>query len=169
MSIHTKFTTIQATLYRSDESEIDAVEHAYGVSLPKGYRELMCELGEGILGGWLRFYPPRRIQRGPYGQQDWLERIRQYWFWGDGNGHLNKNEALRALVFADSLEGDEIVCHPDKREQVFVLPRHSNEVFALPNTIDDIIRWFFSSGILVEAFEDWSFEPFDTSKNARQE
>jgi hypothetical protein len=61
------------SLILSTESEVDELEKKYGITFPNGFREFMSKFGEGTLGCYLRFYSPKRIEHGPYGQTEWLE------------------------------------------------------------------------------------------------
>jgi hypothetical protein len=55
------------------------------------------------------------------------------------------------------------VCHPDKKGKVFVLPRDSDDIFPLPDSMEDIVTWFYTAGVVIEDLDDWTFEPFDSS------
>ena len=152
--------------FLSSDGEVAEAERELGIRFPAGYAELVTNFGEGWLGGWLRIYPPRRILHGPYGQDDWLERIRKYWFWD--RGALTKTEALDSVVIGDSAEGDEIICNRTRKQSVFILPRHDEESYEISGSMDEIIHFFFESGILVEPFEDWTFEPFSTERHVKK-
>jgi hypothetical protein len=96
------------------------------VSFPQGYREYVTRLGEGVLGGVVRIYPPWRIEKE---LDEWRRRVGKYWFWEKGRKVLPKERGVECVVIGDTVMGDEIVFHPGRPGRVFVLPRESERVF----------------------------------------
>ena len=116
----------------------------------------MIRFGEGVLGGsFIRIYPPQRIVRD---LAEWRARIAEYWFWDQGAAVLPKERALECIVFADTLNGDEMVFHPRVPDQVFILPRDSQDIFVIGPDLPAVIEWCCSSGVLTEPFDDRVFE-----------
>src|SRR5688572_1289215 len=114
-------------LVRSTNADVDRFESEYWLTLPKGYREYITRLGEGILGGsWVRIYPRSRIVRE---LDEWRDRVRQFWFWDAGRKLLPKSRALECVVIGDTMGGDELVFHPSRPNRLFVLPRESEKIF----------------------------------------
>src|SRR5262249_6380317 len=62
----------------SPPAEVDAAEMQFGIRFPAGYREYVTQFGEGVLGGYIRIYPPRRILSGANNVAAWRRRIDQY-------------------------------------------------------------------------------------------
>ncbi|NOU05674.1 MAG: SMI1/KNR4 family protein [Hyphomicrobiaceae bacterium] len=136
---------------------VEEAERQLGVRFPHGYREYIIRFGEGVLGGsFIRIYPPQRIV---CDLVEWRARIEEYWFWDQGAAVLAKEQALECIVFADTINGDEIVFHPNAPDEIFVLPRDSGGIFAIGPGVPSAIEWCCSSGILTERFDELVFEP----------
>lgn len=150
-------------LVLSSLAEVDDAEAQLGIRFPLGYREFVTCFGEGVLGGtYIRFYPPRRILSGSNNVAEWRRRIDEYWFWDDGRELLTKDQALQATIIGDTLDGDELIVHPQSPERIYVLPRHSENIYVAGDGLPAAIEWLCGSGILTEAFKEREFEPFDT-------
>jgi hypothetical protein len=145
--------------------EVDAAEERLGIRFPSGYREYVTRFGEGVLGGcYIRIYPPWRILNGSNNVKEWRERIGEYWLWDEDPETLDQEKALQCVIIGDTLDGDELVVHPNNPERVNVLPRHREEVLVAGDGLLPAIEWLCSSGTLTEAFAEREFEPFDSRK-----
>lgn len=154
-------------LVLSPGSEVDEAEAKLRIKFPSGYREYVTRFGEGILGGtYVRIYPPRRILTGSNNNEEWRNRISQYWFWDDGKDKLTKAQALECIIIGDTYDGDELLVCPSNPERIYVLPRHSEDIHVAGNNLPEAIEWLCSSGVLTEAFEERVFTPFDSRENA---
>ena len=154
-------------LILSTDEDVDDAESQLGISFPKGYREFVTTLGEGILGGcYIRVYPPKRILRGLNNVREWRERIDEYWFWDDGREVLPKSKALECFIIGDTMDGDELIFHPSRPDRIFVLPRHYEHIPFVDGGLFTTLHWLCASGELTEAFDEREFEPFDSSKEA---
>jgi len=51
----------KGSLVRATPAEVDALESKLRLEFPKGYREYVTKYGEGILGTYVRVYPPWRV------------------------------------------------------------------------------------------------------------
>src|SRR5262245_22568624 len=150
-------------LVLSPSVEVDAAESQLGIRFPTGYREYVTRFGEGVLGGcYVRIYPPRRILAGVNNLADWRQRIEEDWFWDAGRDVLTKERALQSVIIGDTLDGDELIVHPDNPERVYVLLRHSEEIHVAGDGLPAVIEWLCGSGTLTEAFDERNFEPFDS-------
>jgi hypothetical protein len=153
-------TVVGGPLVLSPAAEVDAAEAQLGIRFPSGYREYVTRFGEGVLGGsYLRIYPPRRILSG---SNEWRQRIDEYWFWDDGADVLTKDQVLESIIIGDTLDGDELIVHPDNPERIYVLPRESEDIPVAGEGLPAAIEWMCSSGTLTEPFEERNFEPFDS-------
>lgn len=151
---------IGGSLLRSETSEVDQAEVRLGVRFPTGYREYVTRFGDGVLGGsYIRIYPPQRILSGENNLDEWRQRIGEYWFWDDGREVLTKEQALQAIIIGDTLDGDELIFHPREPERIYVLPRHSEEIYMAGMGLPEAIEWLCSSGKLTEPFSQRNFEP----------
>ena len=159
--------TKEARLFLSPESEVDDAEEKLGIRFPSGYREYVTRFGEGFLGGtYVRIYPPRRILSGINNNEEWRQRIAQYWYWDQGRDILSKEAALESTIIGDTYDGDELVVHANNPERIFVLPRYSGEIHVAGDGLVPAIEWLCSSGVLTEAFDERVFDPFDSRAQA---
>lgn len=156
-------TVCGGPLALTTNGEIDALEATLGVTLPRGYREYLTTLGEGVLGGcFVRVYPPRRVS----GElEEWRERIRAYWFWDAGRAVLSKQRALESVLIADTVGGDELVFHPQEPGRLLALPAESGKIFVAGSGLLEAVEWLCDSGKLARRFRERVFEPFDTAKS----
>lgn len=139
-------------------NEVAHAEVALHIKFPVGYREYITKFGQGVLGGdFVRIYPPARIVRD---LEEWRDRISEYWFWDEGADILTKENALRCIILGDTVNGDELVFHPDAPNTVMVLPRDSEKIFKAGESLPEAIEWLCNSGILTEAFGERVFVPF---------
>jgi hypothetical protein len=162
-SVFENVTVVGGPLVLSPQTEVDAAEAQLGIRFPFGYREYVTQFGEGVLGGsWLRIYPPRRILAGKNNLAEWRQRIDKYWFWDDGRDVLTKEQALQSVIIGDTLDGDELIVHPDHTDRVYVLPRNSEKIYLAGDGLPAAIEWLCCSGTLAEPNMERNFEPFDS-------
>ena len=144
----------------ASEAEVSDAENSLGAKFPTGYREYVTRFGQGILGGYIRIYPPTILVDGNNRLQEWRKRIEEYWFWRQGETVLPKHKALECIIVGDTLDGDELVFHPDQPNKIYVLPRHSEKIFVVRGGLESLIEWLCASGVLTDAFPQRDFEPF---------
>ncbi len=141
-------------------TEADELASRLWITFPKGYREYVTLLGEGILGGsFVRIYPPWRIEQELPG---WRRRIKKYWFWDCSRKLLPKERAAECVILGDTTNGDELIFHPTRPNQLFILPRDSELIFATGADLLTAVEWMCASGKLIEPFSDRNFAPFDS-------
>ena len=139
------------------DAEIDMVEAQLGLTFPRGYRAYLTTLGEGVLGGHLvRVYPPQRVADD---LEKWRDRIDRYWFWDAGSPVLSKPSALESVVIADTLNGDEVIFHPDEPDRLLVLPADTEKIFVAGADLLEAVEWLCSSGKVTRRFPERVFEP----------
>ncbi|HEX5104436.1 MAG TPA: SMI1/KNR4 family protein, partial [Pirellulaceae bacterium] len=51
------------SLVLAKRAEVDALESDLWITLPKGYRDYVTQLGQGSLGSFVRVYPPWQIAK----------------------------------------------------------------------------------------------------------
>jgi hypothetical protein len=147
-------------LVLATRTQVAQLEARFKARMPKGYRDYVTRLGEGVLGGcFVRIYPPWRILSG---NKLWRERIKEYWFWGKNADTLTQSQALKSILIGDSVDGDELVFYPHEALHLFILPRHSENIFKVPNTLLEAVEWMCSSGKLTRRFKQRKFEPYDS-------
>ena len=144
--------------------DVDDLASRFWITVPPGYREYVTRLGEGVLGGSLvRIYPPWRIEKE---LPEWRRRISKYWFWDEGREVLPKERAAECVIVGDTLNGDELLFHPNRPSRLFVLPHDSGQVFDAGGDLLAAVEWMCASGELVEPFDERNFEPFDSRPQA---
>lgn len=136
--------------------EVAALERDLGVAMPPGYAEFVTSLGEGTYGDSLQVKLPETIRRDLAGTR---ERWRQYWFWDERL--LTQEDAAGAMAVADTDTGDEFVVHPKLPGKILVLPRDSDDVVDAGGTLDDLLDWYGTSGLVatpvgVRWFTSWA-------------
>lgn len=144
-------------------AEVDSLESRLWMKFPDGYREYIARFGEGLLGGsFIRVYPPWRIEQELV---EWRRRINKYWFWDAGRKILPKDRALECILIGDTVNGDELVFHPNRPDRLFVLPRDGEKVYEAGNDLPAAIEWMCSSGKLTVVITERVFEPFNGRSN----
>lgn len=141
--------------------DVAAAEAALGARFPTGYYDFITRYGRGILGGLVRIYTPADIVSGPNNVRDWRARIDEYWFWDASAALLPKAKALECVAIADTVGGDELIFHPDQPDRLYVLAHDFDEAYLASEAgLEAAVDWFFTSGVIDEPFEDFSFEPY---------
>jgi hypothetical protein len=158
---------LKKPLILADPAAVDAIETKLWIGFPAGYRDYVTKLGEGVLGGsFVRIYPPWRIEKE---LDEWRRRISKYWFWETSGEVLPKERALECVIIGDSVNGDELIFHPARPKQLFVLPRDGEKTLIAGSSLLEAVEWMCSSGELTEPFAEREFEPFDSRNEVRDE
>jgi hypothetical protein len=155
------FHATSASRHYDDPAAISDAETRLGVRFPDGYRDFIARFGEGLLAGYVRVYPPYQLLDGDNSIAEWRKRIDEYWFWEEGEAILPKHKALECHIIADTVDGDELVAHPDEPNLLYVLPRYEGAIYVAGSGLLPAIEWLLTSGALTDPIEDRSFEPFD--------
>jgi len=138
--------------------DVQDLESRLGTTVPVGYGEFITRFGEGVLGGsYIRIYPPSRILAE---LEEWRSRIDEYWIWDEGCDVLPKDQALKSIILGDTVDGDELIFHPDRPDNVYVLPRDSESIFLAGIGLAQAVEWLCTSGVLTEPFNERDFEAF---------
>jgi hypothetical protein len=151
------------------EEDIEQLETALATPLPRGYADFVSKLGVGTYCDILRVYSPARILTE---YADVRKRWDEYFFWEVGRDVLTREQALRCVIFADTIDGDEIIARPDMPDRLFVLPRHDELIYWIPGSFDSPLTWQGSSGAVMREptfryFESWrdrEYREFFTAK-----
>lgn len=150
--------------YYANTALVEDAERQMGVRFPNGYGEFIARFGEGLLGGYLRVYPPHQILEGDNNVMEWRRRIDEYWFWDDGRDVLTKEKALECTIVADTVDGDELATHPSEPDRLYVFPRYEETIYVAGDGLFAAIEWLLTSGTLTDPIEDRTFSPFDGRK-----
>lgn len=104
-----------------EAGKVERAETALGMRFPDGYRDYVGRFGEAILCTFVRVYPPARVLDD---LAQWRERVGECWFWGRHNDGMDETLVQRAACIADTMNGDELIIHPDRPHQLYLLPRY---------------------------------------------
>lgn len=140
---------------------MDDAERQIGTPFPQGYRDFIARYGEGLLGGFVRVYPPYQVLSGDNGVNAWRGRIDEYWFWDEGADLITKDRTLECVIVTDTTQGDEVIMHPSEPDRLYVLPRYDEAIYEAGFGLLSAIEWLLTSGVLTEPIGDRSFTPFD--------
>ncbi|TXT21317.1 MAG: hypothetical protein FD138_4076 [Planctomycetota bacterium] len=148
--VTTRLATVSA-------EQVRAAEETLKVKFPKDYSEFVTKFGEGTYSGFVRVYPPERIFKE---LREVQQRWDEYFLWDEGPEVLTKAEVVESIVFADTVNGDELIFHPGKPNRLFLLPRHSYSVLEVADSLSAAIDWLCASGKLTapigfKYFESW--------------
>jgi hypothetical protein len=151
------------------QEELNDLEKRLGMPVPVGYAEFISKLGTGTYCDLLRVYEPARILREC---KEAHNRWAEYFFWEVGQGVLAKDEVLKCLIFADTIDGDEVVAHPAIGDRLFVLPRHDDMIYWVPKSFEAPLEWHGQKGLVrpepgfryFESGRDRKFREFFTAK-----
>lgn len=154
---------VREPLVLATQADVEELESRMWVAFPEGYRDYVTRLGDGVLSSFVRIYPPWRIETE---LAEWRRRINKYWLWDEGRDVLPKERALECVTVGDTINGDEVLFHPMRRNRLFVLPRDSEQVLDAGADLMAAVAWIGHSGELIEPFSEWSFEPFDSRLQA---
>jgi hypothetical protein len=139
--------------------DVDEMEARLWITFPAGYREYVTRLGDGELSGFVRIYPPWRIDKE---LPDWRLDINKYWFWQEEKDLLPRARAPECVYLGSTAQGDQLVFHPHRPERLFVLPRHEEKMFVAGADLLSAVDWMCSSGKLTRRIKDRTFEPWDS-------
>jgi len=151
---------VKGPLVTASAEEVEALEAKLWITFPDGYIDYVTRLGEGYLSDFIRIHPPWRIDK----EVDaWRRERAQYWFWDEGPPLLPKARAVECVCIGDTLNGDQLVFHPSRRDRLFVLPRQQCEVFEAGPDLLSAVDWMLRSGRLIAgARRKLQFEAFDS-------
>ena len=141
---------VSDNLATATPAQVAKAEATVGGRFPPGYTEYVTQLGLGDFSTYVRVYMPDRVERD---LAEWRERVQEYYFWDAGADVLTKERVLKAVVFADTFDGDELIFEPGGTGGIYVLPRHDEYVYYVGDTLDEAIEWLCGSGKLTGAIE----------------
>jgi len=162
----TNIKIVGGPLVLASVAEVGKAQDQLWITFPRGYREFVTALGEGVLGGsFVRVYPPWRIVNE---LSEWRDRIRKYWFWEKGEKVLPKERALESVIVGDTVNGDELIFHPGKPDRLFVLSVEKEQIFEAGSDLLAAVEWMCASGKLTKRFTERNFEPFEDSRKQKK-
>jgi hypothetical protein len=139
------------------QEQLALLQKTLGFPLPVGYAEFMATLGIGDYCGLLRVYEPDAIpEENRQTQALWQE----YFSWEDGRDVLPREEVARCVVFANTIDGDNLLFHPRIPDRLFVLPRHDDTIYWVPECFLNPLEWYDQSGLVTPAPAFKTFESY---------
>ena len=129
--------TAELKLTLAMPAEVDALEANLDASMPVGYKEYVTTLGFGDYCNYIRIDMPARILSG---YEEYRRFLREYWFWEMGD-ILPKERALESIKIGDTIDGDVIIFHPSRSDELFVLPRHDDMLYRIGSNLYEAIDW----------------------------
>ena len=136
-------------------SEVADTAARLGLTFPSGYAEYVTGLGEGTLSGYLHIWLPGKVRDD---LPEHRRRLSGHFFW-DEDGPLTPARARETVILGDTMDGDDLVFHPDRPDDLFVLPRHKDRVYRVGPGLDAAIDWLCDSGVLTRPMTFRYFEP----------
>jgi hypothetical protein len=132
-------------LERVRAEELDAIEQTIECKLPADYRAIMTTFGVGTYCGFVYFWHPGEIPRQTQVYREIWARYSEF-FWPQSDRILALDQALRSFVLAITIDGDEIIFCPPPRDSFYVLPRHDQVVYTMPQGLSDPLVWEGGAG-----------------------
>ena len=105
---------VSRELNTTSQDAVQAAENVLNIKFPVGYEEYVTRMGKGVFSNWVRVYMPDRIVNE---HADFKERWSEHYFWEKEK----MPEVLESLILGDTLDGDELVYHPNLNEFVYLL------------------------------------------------
>lgn len=145
-------------------AEVDAIAARLGLTFPDGYAEYVTELGEGFLSNHLQIWLPQKVEAEIPTQR----QLRSDQFFWDADGPLSPARAAETVMLGDTMVGDRIVFHPDRPNDLFVLPRNDDQIYRIGPGLEAAIDWLCDSGVLTRPMPLRYFEPSGERERIRR-
>lgn len=116
-----------------------------GGELPKGYARYVQRFGEAIECNLVRVHTAAQIREE---LDDFRLGMDAYWHWAPSEDGLDRDQIVECVRLADTLDGDQLVFHPQRPGRTYVLPRNANDVITLPGGLASALAWLCESGDL---------------------
>lgn len=153
---------IELTIATPDE--VEAAEAKLNVSFPIGYKEYVTTFGRGDYCNYIRIDMPSEILSG---YEEYQKLLDEYWFWDMGAEVLSKERAIESIKIANTIDGDVVIFHPSKSDELFVLPRNDDMLYQIGSNLYEAIDWLCvsrfceTSGSIGETHERRYFVPWN--------
>ena len=129
------------------QADVRNAEHELKARFPDGYAEFVTSLGQGLLCGFVRVYLPKRILDEVAEFRSW---VKEYFCWEDGAAVLPKSRVVESVCIADTVNGDEVIFHPDDPARLYLLPHDSETIYQIGSSLDAAVDWILESGELMD-------------------
>jgi hypothetical protein len=132
---------------RASQGDVRDAERELKTRFPDGYAEFVTSLGQGLLCGFVRVYLPKRILDEV---AEFRSRVQEYFCWEEGAAVLPKSRVVESICIADTINGDEVIFHPDDPARLYLLPHDSETIFQIGSSLDAALDWILESGELMD-------------------
>lgn len=145
---------VSRNLETATAEDVARAEEQLGCAFPPGYRKYVTTLGLGTYTGLIEIFMPEKI----VGElPEWRQRLEEYYFWDEGADVLAKDEVLRCVILGHTLNGDELMFHPERPDVIYVLPRDDERIHPAGATLDEAIEWLCTSRVLTDEVLDFRY------------
>jgi hypothetical protein len=121
--------------------EIDTVERELGIVMPAGYRAFMKRYGEAFYADLFEIWAPSRVRQQLTGQRDLLRFGVENGFYEGSADTLAPSSLPAGVPIGVSADGDELLVHPTRPGELFILPRDSARIGRLAPDFSDLHSW----------------------------
>jgi hypothetical protein len=118
---------------RASQGDVRDAERELKTRFPDGYAEFVTSLGQGLLCSFVRVYLPKRILDEV---AEFRSRVQEYFCWEEGAAVLPKSRVVESVCLADTVNGDEVIFHPDDPARLYLLPHDSETIFQIGSSLD---------------------------------
>ena len=147
------------------DQQVSEAEAYLGSVFPLGYREYVTDLGEGEYADLIKVFMPSDVLSN---LGDYRTIVDEAWTWDDGLEVLTKERAKSSIQVASSDYGDMLIFSPGDPSQLFVLPRESEEIFAVGSDLAEALEWMRTSPDLALGAEGRNFKSLLTIEAERE-
>ncbi len=129
------------------DADIVVAQAQLGAHFPNGYRDYVTTLGAGYCNDYIRVLLPADILSD-------LEEARERWAmfapsrYKGGRDSLPLERMVESIMLLDTIDGDEVVFHPDEPNTFYVLPRQDEQIYEIGHTLNDALAWLLSADVL---------------------
>jgi hypothetical protein len=128
---------VNPVLKVASKGDVERAEKTLGTKFPKGYADFVTKFGTGLFNDVIRVYAPDNVVDE---LEQFRNRIEEYYFWDQSEDLISKERVKECIWIADTLNGDEVIFHPDNPARLYLLPRDSEEIEILGKTLNDALE-----------------------------
>jgi len=129
--------------------EVAMAETVLGTRFPDGYRDYVTNLGAGVCNDTVVVYMPSAVIAGRVEAQDiWAAFAPSRYH--DGFDLLPLHRMVESINVMGTVDGDEVVFHPDTPNELYALPRHDGRIHKIGRTLDEAMSWLLDAGVVFQ-------------------
>ena len=154
---------VSDNLVPPSQEQFERARLALQTEFPPGYDQFMLKFGKGSFSGYLRPFGPEGVVSELASNRELL--VQDYW--DRGKLRLTREERIKLVPFADTIDGDLFAFPPGAPNEIFVLPRQDDQIFKTGPTFLDLLNWVADSGQIVQPFRAKFFQPWNDCASLR--